>query len=425
MRINNSFNSNISNLFNTLHQGKVAIHANKLSNSSVLFPQNTAPGQGSMGSGALQYVNDIKSAASNLSGALNNLSGSAFSQRTMVSSNTDVMTVNFTGNSSSLNTMGDMSVRIDQIAAGQVNEGTRQNASSLYGGERGTNRFAIETGGRTTNLSINVMAGDSNRDVQQKMATAINNAGLGLRATVENDSQTGTSMLRVESTNVGTAERNAFSITDITGNAAAQTGANNVARERQDAIFSVNGGPTRTSQSNTVDLGNGVSATFRAASEQDVRITRGQDLNRATSAVRDMVSSFNSLFSAAAQNTSDPRAQGLASRMMNVSSAYSRSLQDIGIGFDNSGRMTINSDRLNQAAESGRLEQFFTQSAGRNFGFSAQLGRLADNVSRNTSNFVSNSIFGNSLSENFAYSGGGNTTQFNALNSGSIFDFKF
>jgi len=242
---------------------------------------------------------------------------------------------------------------------------------------------------------------------------------------VENDSATGTSLLRIESTNVGTDERNAFTITDVTGNAAAQTGANDVSRARQDAIFSVDGGPTRTSQSNTVDLGNGLSATLRAASQDEVSITRGQDLNRATSAVRDMVQSYNSLFSAAAQNAGDPRAQGLASRLLNISSAYSRSLQDIGIGFDNSGRMTINTDRLNQAAESGRLEQFFTENRGRNFGFTAQLGRLADNVSRNTSNFVTNSIFGNSMSTNFSYSGTGNSMQFNALNSGSIFDFMF
>jgi flagellar hook-associated protein 2 len=423
MRINSGFNNNINSLFNTLHQGKVMMHANKLSNSRVLFPQNTAPGQGMFGSNSLQYINDIKTASSALSGALKELSGPAFSQRTMVSSDNDVLTVNFTG--SSVSTMRDMTVKVDQVATGQLNEGERLSSSALYSGDRGTNRFEIETGGRTTQLSINVLAGDSNRDVQQKMATAINNAGLGLRATVERDVETNTSVLRIESTNVGTAERNAFSITDVTGNAVAQTGAGDVTRERQDAIFSVNGGPAQTSQSNTVNLGNGLSATLRSASTEEVTITRGQDMGHARNAIERMVSSYNSLFSAAANNTGDPKAQNLASRMMNVSSAYSRSLTDIGIGFDSSGRMTINNERMNQAAESGRLQQFFTENAGRNFGFSAQLGRLADNVSRNTSSFVTSTMFGNSMSDNFAYSGSGNSIQFNALNSGSIFDFMF
>jgi len=424
MRVTGGFgNAGISNLYNTLYQGKIAMHTNRLSRD--FFPTNNAQGQGAFGVDALQYVSDIKSASSALSAALKDLSGPAFNQRTMVSSNTDMMTVNFTGNNA--NNVGDMSVRIDQIATGQLNEGSRLSSSALYQGNRGTNRFAIETGGRTTQLSINVSAGDSNRDVQQKMATAINNAGLGLRATVETDSQTNVSMLRIESTNVGTAERNAFTITDTMGNAAAQTGANEVSRERQDAIYSVNGGPQQTSQSNTVNLGNGVSATFREASGgQDVTISRGTDSSHIRSMVESMVRSYNSLFSAAAGNTADPKAQSLASRIMNVGGAYSRALTDIGIGFDSNGRMTIDSSRIGQAIDSGRLQSFFTEgSGGKNFGFSANLGRIADNVSNNTSNFVSNSLFGNSLNGNMGYSGLGNMIQFNSFGTGSLLDYMF
>jgi len=353
------------------------------------------------------------------------LSGPAFNQKTMVSSNTDMMTVNFTG--SSTNNIGDMSVNIEQIAMGQLNEGSRLSSSALYQGDRGTNRFAIETGGKTTQLSINVSAGDSNRDVQQKMATAINNAGLGLKATVETDSKTNVSMLRIESNNVGTAERNAFTITDTMGNAAARTGANEVSRERQDAIYSVNGGPQQTSQSNTVNLGNGVSATFKAASGgQDVTVSRGANTSHIRSVVESMIRSYNSLFTAAAGNASDPKAQSLASRIMNIGGAYSRSLTDVGIGFDSNGRMTIDSSKLGQAIDSGRLQSFFTEGGGgRNFGFSANLGRLADNVSSNTSNFVSSSLFGGSMSGNFGYSGMGNMIQFNSFGTGSLLDYMF
>jgi len=422
MRVSGGLNNaGISGLYNTLFQGKVAMHNNRLSRE--FFPSNNARGQGSISASSMQYVSDIKSASSSLSDALRELSGPAFSQRTIVSSNTDVMTINFTGNNP--RSVGDISVQVDQIAMGQLNEGSRLNSSALYSGDRGVNRFAIETGGRTAQLSISVAAGDSNRDVQQKMATAINNAGLGLRATVETDSQTNTSMLRVESTNVGTAERNAFSITDITGNAASGLGANNISRVRQDAIYRVNGGQAQISQSNTVNLGNGVSATFRAASEQPVTATFGKDMNFVRGVVESLVRSYNNLFSAAAGNVNDLKAQSLASRLMNVSSAYSRSLQDLGIGFDSSGRMTVDSARLNQAFENGRLEQFFTESSGRNFGFGASLGRLANNVQNNTSAFVSNSAFNNAWLENFAYSGFGNPIQLNFPSAGTIFDYMF
>jgi len=403
-----------------MFQGKVAMHNNRLNRD--LFPTNNAQGQGSLSANAMQYISEIKSASSALSGALKELSGSAFSKSTMVSSNSDVMTVNFTG--SNLSNVNDMSVKVDQIAMGQLNEGNRMASNALYGGDRGTNRFAIETGGKTTQLSINVTAGDSNRDVQQKMATAINNAGLGLRATVETDSATNTSMLRIESNNVGTAERNAVSIRDVSGNAVAQTGANEVSRERQDAVYRVNGGEARTSQSNTVNLGNGVSATFKAASDQEVSVSRGKDISIIRGVVESLVRSYNNLFGAAAENVNDPRAQGLASRLMNVTGAFSRSLQDLGIGFDSSGRMTIDSARFNQAMDSGRVEQFFTE-GGRSFGFGAALGRLADNVANNTSNFVSSAMFGNSLGGNTSYSGLGTAMQLSLMNSGTLFDYMF
>jgi len=420
MRVSGGLNNaGISSLYNTLYQGKVAMHSNRLSRE--FLPTNNAQGQGAFSMNAMQYINDIKSASSALSGALRELSGSAFNQRSMVSSNNDVMTVNFTGNN--LSSMSDMSVQVDQIAMGQLNEGSRLNASGLYNGDRGVNRFEIETGGRTTQLSINVAAGDSNRDVQQKMATAINNASIGLRATVETDSATNTSMLRIESTNVGTNERNAFSLRDFTGNAVARTGANEVSRQRQDAIYRVNGGQAQVSQSNTVNLGNGLSATFKAASDQAVTVSRGRDMSQVRGVVENMVRSYNSLFSAAAENVNDLKAQSLASRLMNVISAYSRSLSDLGIGFDNSGRMTVDSNRMNQAFENGRLEQFFTENNGRNFGFGATLGRLADNVSNNTSNFVSNSMFGSG--DRFGYTGFGDRFQFNSFGSGSILDYMF
>jgi len=422
MKVSGGLNSaGISNLYNTLYQGKIAMHNNKLSRE--FFPVNNVKGEGAFSTNALQYINDIKSGASELSGALKELTNSAFSQNTMVSSNKDVMSVNYSGNN--LGSMNDMSVKVDQIATGQLNEGSSMSSSALYSGDRGVNRFEINTGGKTTQLSISVAAGDSNKDVQQKMATAINNAGLGLKATVETDSKTNVSMLRVESTNVGTAENNAFSLRDVTGNAVAQTGANDMSRDRQDAIYSVNGGPAQTSRSNTINLGNGLTATLRAASEEEVNITRGSDLGQAISAVESMVRGFNKMFGAAAANLTDPKAQGLASRSMNISAAYSRSLSDIGISFDAGGRMLINSQKLSQAAENGKLEQFFTENRGKNFGFAAMMGRLSDNVSTNTSNFVSSSVFGSSMGENFSYSGLGNSLQFNFLNSGSILDYMF
>jgi len=419
MNVNNNYG--IYSLYNTMFQGSMAQYGNRLNRN--LFSSNKTPGSPSLGLDALKYVTNIKAASKDLSGTLKELSGSAFSNRTMTSSNNDVMSVSYSGNRP--NSINPMTVKVEQTAAGQLNEGARMNASAAYDGGSGTNRISIETGGKTTQLSINVAAGDTNKDVQQKMADAINKAGIGVKATVETDSATKTSMLKIESTKTGSDPRNGFKVTDVTGNLTSKTGADNISREGQDALYSVNGGPTRTSQSNTVSLGNGVSATFKKASEETITVSRGKDTDYAMSAVENMVKSYNDLYANAATRTGDPKSQNLASKMVKLSGTYSKSLSSIGIGFNNSGEMTIDKQKLGQAAESGKLEKFFTENMGKNYGFTNQLSRLSDNVSRNTSNYVSSSLFGSSLGENFSYSSFGDMIQYNFLSAGSIFDYMF
>lgn len=426
MRITNSYNSfnNISSLFNVLQQGKMMEFANKLSNSKFLFPENTAPGKGTMNTDTVSYISDLKEASKGLSDALKDLSGAAFNKQGITSSDSDVMSVKYSGSTGSLGNFADMSVRVDQIATGQVNEGEAMKAKSAYSGDKGVNRFSIEMGGKTTQLSVSIASTDTNKDVQDKMAKAINDAGLGLKATVDTDSKTGTSTLRVEQQNTGSDSKNYFTIKDVTGNAVANTRAGNITSVGQDAIYSVNGGAQQTSKTNTVDLGNGVSATFKMASDEAVTISKGKDTTAAINAVKDMVSSYNDLFGAAVENKGDPKAQSLASKLLNITSVYSKSLSDVGIGFNSEGKLTIDSEKLNKAAENGSLEKLFTQDRGKNYGFTNQLERLASNVSNNTSAYVSNSVF-NNQGNSVGYPGFGNISQLQALNAGSIFDYSF
>jgi len=400
----------------------MSMHAARMSRSFFPLPSNNAKGSGSqLGADGVGYVNNIRTSAGSLSSVLRELSGSSSRRIVAISSNPDGISIQHTG--SKPQNIDSMTVRVNQVATGHSNEGNRMTRDAAFEGTTGTNRFSIEMGGRTTQLSIDVKEGDTNRDVQQRMANAINNSNAGVRATVEINSETNTSMLRLKSIATGTDSRNSFTVSDVSGDLVAQTGANDFAREGQNAIYSVNGGAARTSQSNTVFIGSGVTATLKSASDEAVRITWGRETSVTRSDVEDMVKSYNNLFTTAAERTNDPRAQNLASRMLGIAGTHSNSLSSIGIGFDSSGRMTINSERMDSAAESGRLDKFFSENSGRNFGFTNQLGRLADSVSRNPGNFVSSSQFGIGLMGNTGYTGFGMPTQFNFFSSGSIFDF--
>ena len=147
--------------------------------------------------------------------------------------------------------------------------------------------------------------------------------------------------------------------------------------------------------------------------------------DKAKAAVEGFVKNYNDLYSESVQKSEDPKAQKLATKMLNISKIYSGSLASVGIGFDNDGKMKVDSEQLDKAAENGKLETFFTQNAGKNYGFTNQLSNLANDVNRNTSNYVSNSVMGNSLMENFGYTGYGKPTQYNFLTAGWLLDMMF
>ena len=149
------------------------------------------------------------------------------------------------------------------------------------------------------------------------------------------------------------------------------------------------------------------------------------DNSKAIAAVEDFVKNYNDLYTESAQKLDDPKPQKLATKMVNISKTYNSSLASVGIGFDKDGKMTIDKETLDKSAENGKLKTFFTQNAGKNYGFTNQIANLADSVNRNTSSYVSSSVLGNSLMDSFSYSGTGKTNQYNFLNSGLLFDFLF
>jgi flagellar capping protein FliD len=417
--MNISNNMNVNKMFNALYQGNMALHSNRL--SKVNFPfTNNAQFQNDYTTSTVRFVNNVRAASGSLTAALSELLRSG-SGKIATSSNQQVLTARVAGNWP--RNFSPMTVKVEQTATGQINESALKNADDEFEGRTGINRVEIESNGAIRQLSVNVAEGATNTQVQRQMAEAINNAGIGVRATVEFNSDKSESMLRLESTNTGSDPRNGFSIRDISGDLTERMGVGEVTQEGQNAGFSVNDGPTRTSQSNTVFIGNGITATFISASEEAVKISQGRSTNFNMNAVEDLVRSYNDLFTAAAQRTNDPRSQDLASRMLSISRTFSNSLSSIGIGFDSSGRMTISSQTLSQAAQSGRLEHFFTQNIGRNFGFTHQLSKLAQEVSGNPSRFVENPQVRNALGGNHGYSSFGSPIAFNFFNPGTIMDF--
>jgi len=286
----------------------------------------------------------------------------------------------------------DFSVEVLQVAQAQTHEGQELNASARAtesGFSVGDHHIAINIGDRQFDFHFTVSENDTTRDVQQRIASAINSrSDVAVTANVNFDAEAGTSALVLRSSqtgvaeNVGAGEAN-FSVRSVTGNAVEASGVDVMTQRAQDAAFRVNRGFTgalQTSRSNEVDLGFGITAELRETGTTEIEM--GRDTITQQNAFRHMVNSFNELVSAA---SSASRGGSLSSELGGIVRNFSSQLERIGISLNSEGRMQIDEARMAAAAESGELENFANRDG---FNFMSRLTRTADNVSGNPAAFT-------------------------------------
>lgn len=348
-----------------------------LGSSSSLYGRNTV---GSVDYSAVNSISSLKNSSKELQSSISALqSGTAFSKNAAISSNTDAMTVS--SSSSTRANAPEMKVEISQVATGQQNQGDALNAKSLA--QAGDYQVQVQVGGKSSLVSFRVNAGETNEQMQQKMASAINERNLGVKASVS--TKNGQSTLTVESSSTG-ENASSFAIRDYVGNAVSKTGTAEATREAQNAVYSVNG-KEFTSASNNVDLGNGVQATLRKATDEAITVSSGKDAKASATAVKDVLSEYNKLLNSADANNR------LTRELSSVTKAYSSTLGRLGINVGSDGSLSVDESKLTAAAEDGRLQEFFTQDRGRSYGFSNQLNRVAGNVNRSTLNYSNSNPF--------------------------------
>jgi len=336
---------------------------------------------------SVRFLHDSEVRATNLRNTINNLP-TAFAPRTAVSGNTDALRINtFTGQN-----LSNMEVTIYQLAAHQRNEGIGLERNANFA-EYGKFEFEIEIDGETRTLSFEVTASEvlTNQQFQQRMATTINNANIGITASVTSAGNFSALNIVTRTTGAGEDDAPRFTITDVTGNAVEFTGIDNIAQEGQNALFYVNDGEQQSSTSNDVNLGNGLNVTLLQTSEEPIAITLGQDRLHMQNAARNLVNQFNALLDAAHSNSADRNTRALARQIEGAARMSRRALADIGITVGQDGFLSIDATRMNAAAENGSLERFLTGGeSGQPNSFINRLSRTTDSIIRNPARHISN-----------------------------------
>ncbi|WP_337102004.1 flagellar filament capping protein FliD [Paenibacillus sp. YIM B09110] len=185
-------------------------------------------------------------------------------------------------------------VKVNAVATSQTNSGSFLSKADTSVVSKGTNQFDITIGGKTTKVSAVISDKDTNDQALTKLKDAVNAAKTGVTASIVTDDQTGKKKLELSSDKTGADQ--VFEVEDVTGNAMSATGVNHATQLASNAFYSVNGGATQTSKSNTIDLEKGkATATLIAPSTEAVKIQIKPDEDKVIAQVKDLVTDYNAM----------------------------------------------------------------------------------------------------------------------------------
>ncbi|MCL2217837.1 MAG: hypothetical protein FWB91_12590 [Defluviitaleaceae bacterium] len=276
----------------------------------------------------------------------------------------------------------DMQVEVQQVARAQVNTG-----DALVRTDRevdtGSFTFEIEADGDTHEFTINIGAADDNLAIQRRMATAINQADIGIRATVATGANAGQQTSTLTLTAAQTGTDNAFTVTDVTGNLAESMGITTTTQESRNAIFALNNGAVQESQTNNIEIREGITLNLRDVGQTEITFSR--DTENAAGRVQDIVSAINSMLNipASGRATGVRGIDRLNADIRGALHTFSSQLAQSGINVGRRG-LTINEATLGRAIEDGSIGRLFNSGAP----FMNRISRIADQAA--TSNRFTN-----------------------------------
>ncbi|MFO1076857.1 MAG: flagellar filament capping protein FliD [Planctomycetota bacterium] len=307
-----------------------------------------------------------------------------------------------TASASSTATPGTHTVKVLQLAKAQVNHTSGAASASTPNGTTLPLEFLLSVGGFDVPISTNDTSLNG-------IATAINEANLAVHAeVVDTGNATNPYQLVVRSTETGST--NGFSITDLSGDAAAIAVVNDLIANQQnaeDAQIQLNGGVTITRPTNQISgaiAGVTLSLKSETATNAEVTVTIATDAEEISKKVTEFVDAYNKVVDfVTGQNKVDGegKAQGLLfgdSTLRSIRSslrsivggvvsttgneAY-QMLAQIGITSDRDGKLTFNQSKLEEAlaADEQAVAAIFTDAtngiAGR---LETQLDTFTDSV---------------------------------------------
>lgn len=306
---------------------------------------------------AYKFAINIKEEARQLKNTLSALtaeedSGSVFGQRIATSTNPEAVSVQYLG--AKKGKEEGFEIAVEQLAEPQVNTGhyLSQNKLKLI---PNTYSFDIQTGGLSYEFQFKVSHQDTNKTIQDRLASLINKSNIGIKAQVLID-EDGFSALSLSSEATGNNNgKPHFLISDentsSTSGAVNYLGINRISSEGEDSVFYLDG-DMHTASSNNFTVNQSFEITLHDTTMEDEPATIGfkTDIDTVSDNIREMTKKYNSMIHLSGSYAGDQIRSNLLQRnVSSVAKHHANALESIGLQLTDDGSIQVDDQLLNQA----------------------------------------------------------------------------
>ena len=317
-----------------------------------------------------EYAVGLKENARSLKNTISSLSlsdsESLLDQKAVSSSDEDKVVATYIGGAEDAKDAPDLDIEINALAQNQENSGKFLDPDKMDM-EPGTYSFDIHSRDMDYEFQFNINDDDTNKLVQEKLSRLITKSNIGVKASVETDSE-GRTSLKIVSDETGLRDNGSdtlFKVSDDNTSKASGVvdylGIGEVSQYPANSSFILNG-TERSTFSNTFTIDKTYELTLKdtTAEGESVQVGLKTDVESVAENINHLVEGYNSFMNkVSAYLDSQPYSGRLVGEMNGISSLYSNDLESVGMVVGEDGRISLDKSLLEQTvSEDDAMDRF-------------------------------------------------------------------
>jgi flagellar hook-associated protein 2 len=327
----------------------------KLNKESPLYLLDTSKESQNFAVGLKENARQLRNTIASLGGLDED---ELLNKKTAYSSNPDLVDAAFIGDIPEDEDIPTYNIEVKKLASGQMNIGNFLPSSKEAGLPADTYSFDVSVNDLSYEFQYNIHEGETNREIEERLARLVTNADIGLKADIAEDGS-GNSALRLSSASTGVKEGQnvLFHISDE--NTSKQKGSvdyfglDSVAVSPSNAEFLING-EERSSSGNHFTIEKMFEVQLKgvsSSSEDSADIGVKADVDSLTENIGDLIDGYNSFVHSTMDYTdSYPKSSRLVTEMNRIAGLYRSEFEKMGVSYDTEGSLSLDKDTLRQTA---------------------------------------------------------------------------